>query len=125
MNPWTGEVVNTVKAKSVLELMAVMAWQTGDPGIINLSAINQGTALANPLLAKKGMIDCTNVCGEIPQYPYESCNLGYVNFTKFVRVGERKSKRAEEQKSVRVNNQPGFDYKRLKEVMRVATRLMD
>src|SRR3989304_10024235 len=59
VNPRTGEVVNTVKAKSILELMATMAWQTGDPGIINLSAINRGTALANPLLKKRGPITAT------------------------------------------------------------------
>jgi ribonucleoside-diphosphate reductase alpha chain len=106
INPRTGEVVNTVKAKSILDLMATMAWQTGDPGILNLSAINKGTQFANPLLKKRGPIQATNVCGEIPQYPYESCNLGYINFTKFIKDGK-------------------FDFKRLTEVMAVATRLMD
>jgi len=106
VNPKTGKKVNTVSAKSVLELMAAMAWATGDPGIINLSAINRGTALGNPLLKKKGMISATNPCGEVPLYPYESCNLGYVNFVNFV-----KNKK--------------FDFERLKEVMRVAVRLMD
>lgn len=106
VNPRTGEVVNTVKAKSILELMASMASQTGDPGILNISAINKGTRFANPLLKKRGMILSTNVCGEIPQYPYESCNLGYVNFTKFVANSE-------------------FDHQRLSEVMKISTRLMD
>ena len=105
-NPRTKQVVNTVKAKSILELMATMAWQTGDPGIINLSAINRGTALSNPLFKKKGAIWATNPCGEVPLYPYESCNLGYVNFVKFVDDGK-------------------FDFDRLSEVMKVATRLMD
>jgi ribonucleoside-diphosphate reductase alpha chain len=106
VNPKTGKKVNTVSAKSVLELMAAMAWATGDPGIINLSAINRGTALGNPLLKKKGMILATNPCGEVPLYPFESCNLGYVNFVNFV-----KNKK--------------FDFERLKKVMRVAVRLMD
>ncbi|MBN1169372.1 adenosylcobalamin-dependent ribonucleoside-diphosphate reductase [Candidatus Woesebacteria bacterium] len=106
INPRTGEVVNTVKARSILELMATMAWQTGDPGILNLSAINRGDEFGNPLLKKHGRIVSTNVCGEIPQYPYESCNLGYVNFTKFIRDGK-------------------FDFKHLKEVMSIAVRLMD
>lgn len=106
VNPRTGKVVNTVKAESILQLMATMAWKTGDPGILNLSAINKGTRLANPLLKKSGEITATNVCGEIPQYPFESCNLGYVNLTKFV-----------------VDNK--FDFKRLASVMGVATRLMD
>jgi len=106
-------VVNTVKAKSILDLMAAMAWQTGDPGILNLSAINKGDQFGNPLLAKRGPIMSTNVCGEIPQYPYESCNLGYVNFVKFVKDGKS------------VSPAGRFDFKRLDEVMRVATRLMD
>lgn len=107
INPRTGKVVNRVKAKSILELMATMAWATGDPGIINLSAINRGTALANPLLAKRGPIIATNPCGEEPLYPFESCNLGYVNFVKFVRANKT------------------FDFKHLASVMAIATRLMD
>lgn len=106
INPRTGKVVNTVNARSILNLMAQMAWATGDPGILNLTAINKGTALANPLLKKRGPIHSTNVCGEIPLYPYESCNLGYVNFTKFIK-----------------NNH--FDFQRLSQVVSIATRLMD
>ncbi len=106
INPRTKEVVNTVNAKSILDLMATMAWQTGDPGIINLSAMNRGTAHANPLLKKEGPISATNPCGEVPLYPYESCNLGYVNFVKFV-SGQK------------------FDLQRLSEVVKIAVRLMD
>ncbi len=106
VNPRTKEVVNTVNAKSILDLMATMAWQTGDPGIINLSAINKGTALGNPLLKKRGPIAATNPCGEEPLFPFESCNLGYVNFTKFIKDNK-------------------FDHDHLSEVVKVATRLMD
>lgn len=106
VNPKTGKIVNTVEARSILDLMATMAWQTGDPGMINLSAINKGTRLANPLLKKHGPIMTTNPCGEVPLYPFESCNLGYVNFVKFVKKGK-------------------LDFTRLSEVMGVATRLMD
>jgi ribonucleoside-diphosphate reductase alpha chain len=112
INPRTGEIANKVKAKSILELMASMAWQTGDPGIINLSAINRGTNLANPLLAKRGPIMATNPCGEEPLYPYESCNLGYVNLVNFIKT-EKNGKLKE------------FDFKRLSEVMAVAVRFMD
>jgi ribonucleoside-diphosphate reductase alpha chain len=106
VNPRTEEIVNTVKAKSILELAATMAWQTGDPGIINLSAINKGTALANPLLQKRGPIWATNPCGEVPLYPYESCNLGYVNLVKFTKEGR-------------------FDFEHLAKVMQIGVRLMD
>lgn len=106
INPRTGEVVNNVRAKSILELMAQMAWATGDPGIINLSAMNKGTALANPLLKKRGMITATNPCGEVPLFPYESCNLGYVNLKNFVKDNV-------------------FDFVRLESIMQTAVRLMD
>jgi ribonucleoside-diphosphate reductase alpha chain len=106
INPRTGEVVNTTKAKTILNLMARMTWQSGDPGMLNLSAINRGNRFGNPLLKARGPIGATNVCGEIPQYPHESCNLGYVNFTKFVKGKE-------------------IDFKRLREVIRIAVRLMD
>lgn len=106
INPRTGEVVNTVKAKSILDLMAQMAWLTGDPGLINLSAINKGTRFANPLLRRRGSIMVTNPCGEVPLYPFESCNLGYLNFVNFVANGK-------------------FDFKRLAQVLKVAVRLMD
>ncbi len=113
VNPRTGGIINTINAKSVLDLMATMAWQTGDPGILNLSAINKGNQFGNPLLKKRGPILSTNVCGEIPQYPYESCNLGYVNFVKFVREGKF---------GKQINK---FDFKHLADVMQIATRLMD
>ncbi len=113
-NPRTGKVVNTVNAKSILDLMATMAWQTGDPGIINLSAINKGTARGNPLLKKEGPILATNPCGEVPLYPFESCNLGEVNFAKFVKPPAR-----------RASGPEGFDFDGLIETMKTAVRLMD
>lgn len=106
VNPRTKEVVNVVQARSIMDLMAAMAWQTGDPGIINLSAINKGTRFANPLLGKHGPIWATNPCGEVPLYPFESCNLGQVNFPKFVKNGK-------------------FDFVKLSRVMKSAVRLMD
>lgn len=106
INPRNGEVVNRVSAKSIIDLMATMAHSTGDPGMINLSAINRGTRLANPLLKKRGPILATNVCGEIPLYQFESCNLGYLNLTHFVKNGK-------------------FDFARLGKVMRVGVRMLD
>ncbi|MDP3994903.1 MAG: adenosylcobalamin-dependent ribonucleoside-diphosphate reductase [bacterium] len=116
INPRTKEVVNKVNAKSILDLMATMAWQTGDPGIINLSAINKGDRFSNPLVAKRGPITATNPCGEVPLYPYESCNLGYVNLVKFVKEG------GHAQRSL---GEVGFDFARLTGVIKAAVRLMD
>lgn len=106
INPRSKEVVNTVKARSILQLISSMAWQTGDPGIIHLSTMNKGTKFANPLLKKRGEICATNPCGEVPLYPYESCNLGYINFVKFVKNGK-------------------FNFSRFKKVVSITTRFMD
>ena len=81
VNPRTGKVANTIKARAIWELAANYAYKTGDPGIIFLDNINKD----NPMLKSFGPIQATNVCGEIPQYPYESCNLGYLNLTRFVK----------------------------------------
>lgn len=107
INPRTGEVVNTIKARAIWELAANYAHKTGDPGIIFLDNINKD----NPLLEKFGPIQATNVCGEIPQYPYESCNLGYLNLNSFVKVGK--------------NGKNEIDFDRLAKVSRVSTRFMD
>ncbi|MHB8561753.1 MAG: LAGLIDADG family homing endonuclease, partial [Thermoplasmataceae archaeon] len=45
-------------------------------------------------------------CGEQPLLPYESCNLGSINLSKFVKDGE-------------------VDYERLRDVIRLSTRFLD
>ncbi len=106
INPRTGQVTNNIKARAIWELAVTYAHKTGDPGVIFLDNINKG----NPVLKHFGPIQATNVCGEIPQYPYESCNLGYINLTAFIRDNNGKAE---------------LDFKRLEEVSRISTRFMD
>ncbi len=106
-NPRTGEVVNKIKARAIWELAVNYAHKTGDPGIIFLDNVNKD----NPVYEHFGPIQSTNVCGEIPQYPYESCNLGYLNLTRFLKK-DKKGKYS-------------VDFKRIEEVSRIATRFMD
>lgn len=79
INPKTGALVKTIKARTIWENIVINAWLSGDPGLIFLDTINED----NPL-PELGIIDATNPCGEVPLLPYEACNLGSINLSKFV-----------------------------------------
>jgi len=79
VNPRSNEVVGTLKAKKVFDLIAEGAWKYGDPGIVFIDEINRSNP--TPLL---GRIESTNPCGEQPLLPFEACNLGSINLKCFV-----------------------------------------
>jgi len=82
VNPRTGRTVDTVRARSLMELFAAAAHGHGDPGLLFLDRINRD----NPLPAV-GRIEATNPCGEVPLLPDESCTLGSLNLARIVRAG--------------------------------------
>jgi ribonucleoside-diphosphate reductase alpha chain len=57
INPRTGQVTGRLNARKLFNLMAEMAWKTGDPGIVFLDRINRDNP--NPQL---GYIESTNPC---------------------------------------------------------------
>ncbi len=73
-DPRTGQIVSSVDAKELLEMIALEAWKTGDPGLLFLDRIERD----NPT-PSLGRIEATNPCGEAPLLPYEACWLGGVN----------------------------------------------
>ena len=79
VNPRTGRPTGRRSAAELFELIATKAWETGDPGLLFLDAINR----ANPTPAL-GRIEATNPCGEQPLLPWESCTLGSVNLARVV-----------------------------------------
>jgi ribonucleoside-diphosphate reductase alpha chain len=101
VNPRTGKAVSSVSAEKIFNEIVSMTWQTGEPGVLFLDAINRVNP--TPLL---GNIEATNPCGEQPLLPYESCTLGSINLSKMV----VKSK---------------IDYKRLEHTVRQAVHFLD
>ncbi|MFA0888520.1 MAG: vitamin B12-dependent ribonucleotide reductase [Synergistales bacterium] len=101
-NPRSGEVVSTVKAAELFDLLVESAWASGDPGLVFLDRINDG----NPT-PQAGRIESTNPCGEQPLLPYESCNLGSINLVRFL------------------DEEGRFDWEKLGEVVETAVRFLD
>jgi ribonucleoside-diphosphate reductase alpha chain len=82
VNPRTNKKVKSIKAAALFDLIVYAAWKSGDPGLVFLDEINR----LNPT-PQVGRIEATNPCGEIPLLPYESCNLGSIDLSKFVEDG--------------------------------------
>lgn len=101
-NPRNGEMVHQIEARQLFNQIVTLAWKTGDPGMIFLDAINR----KNPVLKTLGSLMATNPCGEQPLHPFDVCNLGSINLSKFID-----------------NNK--IDYKRLETVVRIAVRFLD
>ncbi len=86
-DPHNNHVVNSLDAKEVFEKIVAFAWQNGEPGIIFLDRLNRD----NPV-PSQGLIESTNPCGEQPLLPFESCNLGSINLSLFIKKDESGSK---------------------------------
>ncbi|MEA3414325.1 MAG: adenosylcobalamin-dependent ribonucleoside-diphosphate reductase [Nanoarchaeota archaeon] len=105
INPKNQKITGKLNAKEVWKRLIKGAWEFGDPGIIFLDRINDAGSNATPQLGK---IESTNPCGEQPLLPYEPCNLGSINLSKFI-----------DQETT------SFNYEKLKETIELATRFLD
>jgi ribonucleoside-diphosphate reductase alpha chain len=101
INPRTGQEAGHLNARQVFDAIVESAWKTGDPGLVFLDAVNR----QNPLAAI-APIEATNPCGEQPLQPYESCNLGSINVSRFVHDGR-------------------IDFSRLRSTVHLAVRFLD
>ena len=76
----TGEPVETVKARHLMNKMAEAAWVCGDPGIQYHDNINRWHTSANT-----APINASNPCSEYMYLDDSACNLASLNLMKFVK----------------------------------------
>lgn len=118
-----GQAIGVVKEnvlylspQCLLRELARLAHACGDPGLIDLEAINRGnpthprflsqrTRTMSPLLGV-GEIMSTTPCGEQPLLPYEVCHLGSFNLAAFT-------------------SDQGFDFTSFRQAIPIAVQLMD
>jgi ribonucleoside-diphosphate reductase alpha chain len=107
-SPRTRDPVRQIDAQQLVDLIALSAWKSAEPGIIFFDNINK----YNPLVdARHGPLRATNPCGEQSLYPYESCNLGSINLANFVKR--------------KVDGKFEFDWQRYEQATRLSTRFLD
>ena len=109
IDPHSKAVKGTLNAKEVFDILVNKAWASGDPGIVFLDRINRD----NPTPAQ-GDMESTNPCGEQPLLPYESCNLGSINLSKFVIAN-----------NITEDKDKSIDWDSLKDVIHTAVRFLD
>ena len=107
-SPRDNKPVKEIKAHQLIDLIAMSAWKSAEPGLIFFDQINKYNVFAK---ARQAPLRATNPCGEQSLYPYESCNLGSINLAKLVK---RKIDGAYE-----------FDWQKYEEVIRKTTRFLD
>ncbi len=106
-DPQSGEVCGTLNSKRIFDLIGLMAWKNGDPGIVFLDRMNNDRSNPTPNLGK---CETTSPCGEYPLLAYESVILGSINLSKHL-IGEGASRE--------------IDFEKLKITTHLAVRFLD
>ena len=107
-SPRDKKPVKEINAHQLIDLIALSAWKSAEPGLIFFDQINKYNVFAK---ARQAPLRATNPCGEQSLYPYESCNLGSINIANLVK---RKA-----------DGEYEFDWQRYEETIRKTTRFLD
>ncbi len=107
-SPRDKKPVKEINAHHLIDLIALSAWKSAEPGLIFFDQINKYNVFAK---ARQAPLRATNPCGEQSLYPYESCNLGSINL---VNLAKRQADGSYE-----------FDWQGYEETIRKTTRFLD
>lgn len=107
-SPRDRKPVKEINAHQLIDLIALSAWKSAEPGLIFFDQINKYNVFAK---ARQAPLRATNPCGEQSLYPYESCNLGSINL---INLAKRQADGSYE-----------FDWQGYEEIIRKTTRFLD
>ncbi len=107
-NPHDNKTAGKASARNLLFQLAHSMHKSAEPGILFIDEVNRKHSLN-----KITKITATNLCGEQPLLPYESCNLGSINLSKFVKDAQAKTPKGM------------INWKRLEKVVQLAVRFLD
>ena len=107
-SPRDKKPVKEINAHQLIDLIALSAWKSAEPGLIFFDQINRYNVFAK---ARQAPLRATNPCGEQSLYPYESCNLGSINLVNLVKR--------------QADGTYEFDWQRYEETIRKTTRFLD
>ena len=107
-SPRDQKPVKEINAHQLIDLIALSAWKSAEPGLIFFDQINKYNVFAK---ARQAPLRATNPCGEQSLYPYESCNLGSINLVNIVKR--------------QADGTFEFDWQRYEETIRKTTRFLD
>ena len=100
--------VKEINAHQLIDLIALSAWKSAEPGLIFFDQINKYNVFAK---ARQAPLRATNPCGEQSLYPYESCNLGSINLVNYAQK--------------QADGSYEFDWQGYEEIIRKTTRFLD
>jgi ribonucleoside-diphosphate reductase alpha chain len=107
-SPRDKKPVKEINSHQLIDLIALSAWKSAEPGLIFFDQINKYNVFAK---AREAPLRATNPCGEQSLYPYESCNLGSINLVNLVKR--------------QADGTYEFDWQRYEETIRKTTRFLD
>ena len=107
-SPRDKKPVKEINSHQLIDLIALSAWKSAEPGLIFFDQINKYNVFAK---ARQAPLRATNPCGEQSLYPYESCNLGSINLSNLVKR--------------QADGNYEFDWQRYEETIRKTTRFLD
>ncbi len=105
INPHNSQTITKLRARSVLDMIATIAWRTGDPAVVFLDNMNKYPA--NPFEAEQ--IEATTPSGDHPLLPFESCFTASINLKNHVASSDSEF----------------FNWEKLKQTTATAVHMLD